>query len=127
MPIYDFRCLECSHKFAVSLSYSEYDRHETVCPVCRSGRIERIIRKVRITRGDRGRLSSMAEDSNLAALDSDPRTLGRMMREMKNEVGATDLPGEFDEVVDRLEKGQSPEDIERDLPDLGGDPGSLEP
>ncbi|MBP9040560.1 MAG: zinc ribbon domain-containing protein [Anaerolineaceae bacterium] len=127
MPIYDFRCLECHHKFAVSLSYSEYDHHETACPQCQSRRIERIIRKVRITRGDRGRLASMAEDSNLSALDNDPRTLGRMMREMKNEIGATDLPGEFDEVVDRLEKGQSPEDIERDLPDLGGDPGSLEP
>jgi hypothetical protein len=27
---------------------------------------------------------------------------------------------EFDEVVDRLERGQAPEDIERDLPDLAG-------
>jgi hypothetical protein len=42
-----------------------------------------------------------------------------MMREMKNEVGADDLPGEFDEVVSRLEKGQTPEEIERDLPELG--------
>jgi len=31
------------------------------------------------------------------------------------------MPPEFDEVVDRLEKGQSPEDIERDLPDLAND------
>jgi len=44
-----------------------------------------------------------------------------MMREMKSEVGADDLPAEFDEVVNRLEKGQSPEDIERDMPDLGSD------
>jgi hypothetical protein len=34
---------------------------------------------------------------------------------------------EFDEVVNRLEKGQSPEDIERDLPDLGSDGGGLNP
>jgi len=127
MPVYDFRCLDCHHIFAVTLSYSEYDRHATLCPECKSGRVERIIRKVRITRGDRGRLASMADDSNLSALDSDPRALGRMMREMKNEVGATDLPGEFDEVVERLEKGQSPDDIERDLPDLGSDLGSSEP
>jgi hypothetical protein len=32
-----------------------------------------------------------------------------------------DLPPEFDEVVDRLESGQSPEDIESAIPDLGGD------
>jgi hypothetical protein len=29
------------------------------------------------------------------------------------------MPPEFDEVVNRLEKGQSPDDIERELPDLG--------
>jgi len=30
-----------------------------------------------------------------------------------------DMGPEFDEVVDRLERGQSPDDIERDLPDFG--------
>ena len=35
-----------------------------------------------------------------------------------------DLPHEFDEVVDRLEAGQSPEEIEGALPGLGlDDPG----
>jgi hypothetical protein len=29
------------------------------------------------------------------------------------------LPAEFNDVVDRLEKGQSPEDIEKEMPDLG--------
>ena len=40
------------------------------------------------------------------------------MRKMGKEMGE-ELPPEFDEVVDRLEMGQSPEDIEKDLPDLG--------
>ncbi len=30
------------------------------------------------------------------------------------------MPAEFDEVVDRLEAGESPEDIESSMPDLGG-------
>jgi hypothetical protein len=33
------------------------------------------------------------------------------------------LPPEFDDVVDRLEAGQSPEDIESAMPDLGGQAG----
>jgi hypothetical protein len=34
---------------------------------------------------------------------------------------------EFDEVIGRLEAGQSPEDIESELPDLGGpDSGGLD-
>ena len=42
-----------------------------------------------------------------------------MMRKMKGELGE-DVGPEFDEVVDRLEAGQSPEDIESAIPDLGG-------
>jgi len=48
--------------------------------------------------------------------------MGQMMRKMGKEMGE-ELPPEFDEVVDRLESGQSPEDIESALPDLGGDAG----
>mgnify|MGYP001037852834 CR=1 FL=1 len=121
MPVYDFRCAKCKHRFEVFITYAEYDHHNTVCPDCGSDQIQRVIRKVRVTRGDEGRLSSLADDANLDAIDSDPRALGRMMREMKNEVGADDLPAEFDEVVSRLEKGQSPDEIERDMPDLGDD------
>jgi hypothetical protein len=44
--------------------------------------------------------------------------MARMMRKMGQEMGE-DLPGEFEEVVDRLEAGQSPQDIEESMPDLG--------
>jgi Flp pilus assembly protein TadB len=41
------------------------------------------------------------------------------MRHMSSEMGE-DLGDEFDEVVGRLEAGESPESIEETLPDLGG-------
>ena len=47
------------------------------------------------------------------------------MRKMGKEMGE-DLPPEFDDVVDRLESGQSPEDIEKAIPDLGNDTGGDE-
>ena len=43
---------------------------------------------------------------------------------MSSELGDEAGP-EFDEVVDRLEKGQNPEEIEKELPDLGGDMGGM--
>ena len=48
-----------------------------------------------------------------------------MMRQMSQEMGEEVGP-EFDEVIDRLEAGQSPEEIEEAIPDLGagGDSGS---
>jgi hypothetical protein len=44
---------------------------------------------------------------------------------MGNEMGE-ELPPEFDDVVDRLEAGQSPEEIESALPDMGGEDGGLD-
>lgn len=67
-------------------------------------------------------MDSLSDPNLLDGLDDDPQTLGKMMREMSRELGE-DMGPEFDEVVDRLEKGQSPEEIERDLPDLGADGG----
>jgi hypothetical protein len=59
-----------------------------------------------------------SDPSALAELENDPQSMGRMMRKMGKEMGE-DIPPEFNEVVDRLEKGQRPEDIEKDMPDLG--------
>ncbi len=56
----------------------------------------------------------------LEGLEDDPKALGRMMKKMGREMGE-DLPPEFDEVTERLEAGQSPEEIESALPGLGAD------
>lgn len=50
-------------------------------------------------------------------LEDDPKALGRVMRKLSRETGEH-LPPEFNEVVDRLESGQSPQEIESALPDL---------
>lgn len=80
--------------------------------------------KVRIARSDESRLESMASDfPGMDGLEDDPKALGQMMRKIGGETGEN-LPPEFDEVVDRLEAGQSPEEIESALPDLGVDDSS---
>jgi putative FmdB family regulatory protein len=122
MPIYEFRCNDCNHKFEIFLSYQEYESAQVNCPACGGSNPTRIIRPVRITRAEGARLDSLSDPNLLDGLDDDPQTLGKMMREMSSELGE-DMGPEFDEVVDRLEKGQSPEEIERDLPDLGADEG----
>ena len=47
------------------------------------------------------------------------------MRKMSSEVGE-EMPPEFDEVVNRLEAGQSPEEIEKHLPDLPEPSGDID-
>jgi hypothetical protein len=65
-------------------------------------------------------MESMMDESALQGMENDPKALGQMMKKMGKEMGE-DVPPEFDDVVDRLEAGQSPEEIESAMPDLGAD------
>lgn len=100
------------------MPYSEYGTRVVKCPHCGSEKVERRIGRVRIGRSNEARMNEMADPSQLENMDRDPRTLGRMMRQMSGEIGE-DMGAEFNEVVSRLEKGESPEAIEQAMPDLG--------
>ena len=126
MPTYDFICNNCSQRFDVFLTFSEYGKKTVTCAHCGSKNVRRRMTKVRIAKTEESRMDRMADDfSGFEGLEDDPRAMGQMMRKMGKEMGE-ELPPEFDEVVDRLEKGQSPEDIESALPELGNDLGGGE-
>jgi len=120
MPTYDFVCLNCAQHFDVYLTFDEYDQRKVKCVHCGSLSVRRRMTKVRIARSEESRLDSMADESALEGLEDNPRELGRMMKKMGSEMGE-DLPPEFDDMVDRLEAGQSPEEIEASMPDLGAE------
>ncbi len=123
MPNYEYRCLECKKPFEIHLAYSEYGKKNVICPHCQSPRVQRRIARVRVARSDQAHLEQMADPSRLASLEDNPQELGRMMRQMSGQVGE-DMGPEFHEVVNRLEAGQSPEEIERSLPDLDSGSGT---
>ena len=125
MPTYDFICLDCKKRFDLFMTYSEYGTKPAACSHCSSQNTRRRMTRVRIAKSEESRLDSLGDFSDPAALEGledNPRELGRMMRKMGKELGE-ELPPEFDEVVDRLEKGQSPDEIESALPDLAEDDG----
>lgn len=118
MPTYTFACQDCRKRFAVFLSYTEYDTATVVCPHCQSQKVSRHLGRVRFTRGGESSLDNLDDPAQYAGLEDDPKAMARMMRQMSSELGEHPGP-EFDEVINRLEQGQSPEEIEKDLPDLG--------
>jgi putative FmdB family regulatory protein len=122
MPTYEYRCLNCNRRFSIFMTYREYGQKTVTCSHCSSEQVQRRIGRVRVARSEESRLENLADPSNLEGLEDDPRALGRMMRQMSGEMGE-DMGPEFDDVIDRLEAGQSPEDIEEALPDLGGSGG----
>ena len=119
MPIYQYRCINCKKRFEIFLSYQEYGVKGVLCPTCASDQVQRRIGRIRIAKSEESRMDDLTDISDLDGLENDPQALGKMMRKMSNEMGE-DVGPEFDEVVDRLESGQSPEDIEKAIPDLEG-------
>jgi putative FmdB family regulatory protein len=119
MPTYDFICNNCNQRFDVFLTFAEYGKKKVSCTFCKSKNVRRRMTKVRVAKSEDSRMESMASDfSGFEGMEDDPKSMGRMMRKMGKEMGE-ELPSEFNEVVDRLESGQSPEDIEKAIPDLG--------
>ena len=120
MPTYDYICNDCNQRFDVFLTFAEYGKKTVKCSLCGSKNVRRRMTKVRVAKSEESRMESMADDfSGFEGLEDDPKAMGRMMRKMGKEMGE-ELPPEFNEVVDRLEKGQSPEEIEKEIPDMGG-------
>lgn len=119
MPIYEYRCNHCRRR--VSILVRSYARPVSVrCDRCGSEDVRPLISRISVVRSEESRLESLADPSNLAGLDeNDPKSMARWMRKMSGELGE-DLGPEFNEVVDRLEAGESPEEIEKSMPELAG-------
>lgn len=121
MPIYEYRCADCRGR--VSVWWRTFSTAETgvaVCPRCGGTELSRLISRVAVLRSEESRLDNMADPSAFGDLDEDdPRSMGRWMRRMSEEMGEP-MDAEFSEVIGRLESGESPEEIEQSMPDLGG-------
>lgn len=121
MPTYEYRCLDCRKRVSIYQRYEEYGKVPVSCPLCGGGNLQRLLNRVRFVRSEEARLESLADPSFWDGVDEDdPRAMARMMRKMGEELGE-EMPAEFEEVVDRLEAGESPEAIEESMPELAGD------
>jgi putative FmdB family regulatory protein len=120
MPYYDYFCSHCQKRVSVFQSYKDYGVKPAVCPECQGRKLRRLINRVRVLKGEDQRLDDLSDPALLGDVDeNDPRSLGRAMRKQMGE----DLPPEFGEITRRLESGEAPESIEKDMPELGGEAG----
>lgn len=127
MPIYEYGCYDCHKRVNIFWrSISAAEQGVAHCPRCGGTNLKRLVSRVATVRSEESRLESMADPSAMAGLDeNDPKALAQWMKKMGRESGE-DLGPEFNEVIDRLGAGQSPEEIEQDMPGLadgmGGGP-----
>lgn len=123
MPIYEYRCQDCRRR--VDRFYRSFADIEDSpsCPHCGGTKLTRLISRVSVVRSEESRMDDLTDPSMFGDLDEDdPKSMARWMRRMSAETGE-EMPEEFDEVIDRLDRGQSPEEIEEAMPGLADDLG----
>jgi len=115
MPIYEYQCSRCRRVFSILVRSLSADIHPA-CPRCGAGEARRLISRFAVLRSDDSqaeRLADMAGDVGDVD-ENDPRSVARWARRMSDEMGE-DAGPEFNELVGRLEAGESPESIEQSL------------
>lgn len=117
MPVYEFHCNSCRRVFSVLVRSFSADV-VAVCPRCGAQDARRLISRFSVghsedSRADR--LTDMAGDMGDVD-ENDPRSVARWARRMSSELGE-DAGPEFNDLVDRLDSGESPESIEQSLGD----------
>ncbi|HAF61723.1 MAG TPA: hypothetical protein DCK95_05305 [Anaerolineaceae bacterium] len=117
MPVYQFICLTCKTSFEKRIAYENYGLETVHCTACGSTKIQRKISKIRFNSSNPDGDVFSEDMPDFAHLEQNPEELGRTLRKMGQQTGEQFEP-EFDEVVDRLEKGQSFDQIEQELPDI---------
>jgi len=124
MPIYEYACLDCRKRVSVFFrTFSLANDVEAACPLCHGNRLQRLVSRVTVTKSDDSRMDDLADSSLMAGLENeDPRALSHFMRQMSDETGEPIDP-EMDEVIGRLEAGESVDAIEESLPELGDETG----
>ncbi|MDD2463206.1 MAG: zinc ribbon domain-containing protein [Desulfobulbus sp.] len=142
MPIYEFFCVDCNTIFNFFSSRPNTEKRPT-CPQCGKLELQKMmsafatIGKAKEDKGDdpfAGMDESRMEQA-LAGLmreaehvnEDDPRQMANLMRKFADKTGLN-LGASMEEAIARMEAGEDPEQIEREMGDLmeGEEPFSLE-
>ncbi|MBI5300516.1 MAG: zinc ribbon domain-containing protein [Chloroflexi bacterium] len=126
MPIYEYRCGDCRRRVSVFFRSFADTQQAPHCPNCNGEHLTRLVSRVATVKSEDARLEAMSDPSSFGDVDeNDPKSVARFMRKMGDQMGGEDLGPEFTEMVDRLESGENPEEIEKSMPGLAGegDPG----
>lgn len=118
MPIYEYLCRGCNtiYQFLVRKPSSHTS---PVCPKCgRQDTMKRVMSTFSVGSSSASS-DDLTDDADFAGMDTeDPRAMARAIRSMADEMGE-DLGPQVYEALSRLEAGEDPEKVERELEEAG--------
>jgi len=119
MPIYEYRCDDCGRRVSILVRSVRRTHPENLqCPECGSANLTKLVAQVAVLHSEESRLESPSDTSLLSDLDeADPRSVGRWIRRMGTETGQ-ELGPDLEEIANRLEAGESPDEIDSSLSEL---------
>lgn len=131
MPIYEFYCADCNTIFNFFSSRVNTEKRP-MCPKCGSGPLDRLMSRFAVLKGAKGEddvgmpdldeskleeamsvLEREAENLN----EDDPRQGAKLMRKLCDMTGL-DLGSGMEEALKRMEAGEDPEQIEKEMGDI---------
>ncbi|MBE0556692.1 MAG: zinc ribbon domain-containing protein [Proteobacteria bacterium] len=138
MPIYEFYCDDCNTIFSF-FSRRVNTATTPLCPKCGGDTLSRRLSRFAVVSGgpqasgDESGLDDLPLDENqllraMSALEgdmgrideSDPRSLAQLMRKFSTAAGM-EYGEKMEDMLRRLERGEDPEALEKEMGDLGDD------
>ncbi len=115
MPSYDYHCNHCGRHIVLAYkTYKDYDAATHTCPYCGSEDLTRLISRVSVARPSRD-MANMSSQEMLSVMEGgDSREMGELFKQVSDTV-PDGVDSQFNQVADRLLKGDKPEHVEADL------------
>jgi putative FmdB family regulatory protein len=143
MPIYEFACPKCRVIFSFLSKRVNPERHP-ICPKCGNPKILRQMSRFAMPKSlkesapasepgtDEGPAPDFDDPRVMRAMgelerdmehldENNPRHMAHLMKKMKDIMPPGVMPKEMDVAIKRLEAGEDPEKIEKDMGDVLGD------
>jgi putative FmdB family regulatory protein len=105
MPIYEFSCNSCQNRVSIFVR-SMNSPVSGKCDRCGSEDLRRLVSRVAVIKSG-GDFHSLDDDRLLSGFDeNDPKAMAAWARRMQREMGE-DAGPEFEEMIEKLERGES--------------------
>ena len=112
MPVYEYNCQGCKRKVSVYVRRFE-DASSAVCPKCGSKEMQRLFSTFSVKKTYMDIYEDILTDRQLTQglMRSDPRALSDWNRRMSRGMEDNTMAPEYEEMVERMDKGEFPADM----------------
>jgi len=111
MPIYEFQCPECEHRFSILVR--RITDVTPPCPECGHAATVRLISQVQVHQTE-GSVHAASGQPGSPGYYNDPRNIGRTTEQRFKQMGV-ELPGSVKEQIQAARQGELPPKVKKDL------------